>query len=154
MAEENKDTRTGIIYCKYSTPWKNGEGESHYLVIEHSEMGTKKFKDKKTGEWKESYGSEINYIAFRLGRGMNIDDYSVNDHVTVKYKIRGIKYQKKDGTGEGFFNELEAYFVRFADLDAGYSNHKGVIKADDPVKKEFFVAPPPDDEEGLADLPF
>lgn len=153
--QENRDNRIGVVYSKFTKPWASSKGESYYIVLEHTEQTTKKFRDKTDGSTRERYGAETNFIVFKLGLGIGIDDYAIGDFIDVRYKIRGIKYQKKDGTGEGFFNELEATYIKPADIDTKKDtpNNYPSYKASE-IKDKVFLPPDPDAQDDTSDLPF
>ena len=152
MAEINNEFKiTGTIYNLEYNEIQGVKDPSakyaKYLVT----LEVKKTKPKKDGVGIFTSTELPQFEAF----GMNLDEYSRGDLVEIRFYLSGKEYDNKKTGKKGIFNKSVLTYIRHADLDAGHPDHKGVIKADDPVKKEFFIAPPsPDDAEGLTDLPF
>lgn len=153
MSNNNTFTLNGVLYHKYSRPWvsKSGtNGESHYFVIEESETMPRKVKDKE-GNWHEGTYTERNLITVKLGRGINPDDFSITDPLDIKGKMRGVEYDKKDGTGKGYFTDLEVMTIRFGDLDKEGRRPAEKRKAGQAEIEEFALQPVDDETD---DLPF
>jgi len=153
MTNDNTFTLNGVLYHKYSRQWtstKNGgsSGEHHYFVIEESETVPRKVKDKE-GKWIEGTYTEHNLITVKLGRGINPDDFTITDPLDIKGKMRGVEYEKKDGTGKGYFTDLEVMTIKFGDLD---KDGKRPTEKRKVGQVEDF--PPPVDDEEDDGLPF
>lgn len=98
------------------------------------------------------------FEAFNL-RGINPDDFQIGDLLEIRFFLEGKKFTRKSGDRagqEGIMNKNVITFMKFGDLDGGYSNHKGKVTIDSP-KEDVFVPPSKKDDtqnRDYDDLPF
>ena len=108
------------------------------------------YKDKQSGVEKMGERSEL--VEFDVGKGVDIDSFSVKDVITVSFRLTGKQYDGKNG-GKVIFSKNSAYAVNYADLDAKRSNHTGNVPIT-PQKETVFIVPDPADDAPDDDLPF
>lgn len=125
-----------------------------------------------TSSGERKRGNEVKYAtdtqfpqfeAFNL-RGINPDDFTIGDLLEIRFFLEGKKFTRKTGDRagqEGIMNKNVITFIRFADLNAGHSNHKGKVNVNsmtnpEELKKiqETFVPPSDDNNPDFTDLPF
>ena len=68
------------------------------------------------------------------------------DEVKVQCNIRGRKYQRKDGSGEGYFNSMDAWKIEVIE--------KAHVAMPEPPPPETQTQPLPPKESAAEDLPF
>jgi hypothetical protein len=103
----------------------------------------------------KSFYNDKTYVdipEFQCGKGVNIDDYSIGDLISVRFVLKGKKV-----SDTWHKTELSAIYVKHADMSSSKDNKpKGEILARDippPKREEVFVPPDPNDE-NPDDLPF
>ena len=144
---------------------KNPESPYFKYVVTIEAVFNKNYSytKKKGGEEETHRGSKgvTEFIPFEAFN-MDMSSYSVGDPVKVNYRPSGTRWSGKDGV-EKIFGRFNLTFIRQADLDGGYPNHKGKIKTDETAQEKderIFQPPDPptgnhaDDNEGTDDLPF
>lgn len=92
--------------------------------------------------------------------GMDLSQFAVGDLIEARFRLQGKEYDKRDGT-KGHMTKPVITYMKYADLDQGYPNHKGKITIDSPIdpkgeRKELdrVFSPPSENDEEFKDLPF
>jgi hypothetical protein len=156
MAVENLQTIKGTLYAKDTRKVKNTkkptEPDWEFMSIKV--------------EYNLDFGgrSKTCIAEMQLDRGVNFDEFSVGDSIAVDFYLFGKQINK-----DWFKTEAKVVHIGFTERDSTYDNHKGKIKIDamsdintigeppaqnNEVRDKVFVAPSPNDEDDLSDLPF
>jgi hypothetical protein len=156
MAVENLQTIKGTLYAKDTRKVKNTkkptEPDWEFMSIKV--------------EYNLDFGGRARtcIAEMQLDRGVGFDEFSVGDSISVDYYLFG-----KAISSTWFKTEAKVVHIGFADRDSSYDNHKGKIKVDamsdiDTIaeprketnehKEKVFVAPSPNDDDDMTDLPF
>jgi hypothetical protein len=161
----NNYSITGTIYdIRKSEPIFGKKDPSamyhkYYFTLEIKTAGEKKVGDK------VFYAGKTQFPQFEWFNPPQeiIDEFNIGDFVTLDFYCSGQKFTHKKGERagqEGIISSNIITRMRFADLDQGYSNHKGkkieVESSTDPKELEsitkIFVPDMEDDD--FKDLPF
>lgn len=88
---------TGQIY-RIDAPVENNGHKSRNFVLYVNNPRNEQYSD---------------YLQFELygDKCAILDMYQMGETVKVSFDLRGRKYQKRDGSGEGFFTSLSAYAI-------------------------------------------
>jgi single-stranded DNA-binding protein len=130
----------------------------HNLLIDNNRSAEKSYTNKK-GDTKSSYGKKGELVKVEFFNNSMMESFSKGDFVEITGYLSGQEWTPPDGNTK-IIQKNSGVFIKHADLDGGYSNHKGKIKVEsmsnpDLLKNEkVFVKPEEDDMEGLNDLPF
>ena len=166
--QENSFNITGVIYSKYSRDWtsnkkgKEEKGQFHYYIVEHTEnrSGKRRITDqeREAGKSDEYFSTIRNLVEFRLAYGISPEDFNIGDLVKVSFRLRGNEIKRKDGSGVWYKTELEAYYIKYGDIDTkadkGDSGDYPSYKPNK-TKDEVFKAPDPDEKiQDYDNLPF
>ena len=158
MANDNSFSITGTIYKKEFTEVRGVKKPTetyakHLITLEVTSSRTS------TIQGKEKVFTSTQLPQFEFF-GINLDEFEKGDLVELRFYLQGKEYTKQNGE-KAIFTKPVGTFMKFANLDAGHSNHKGKIKVDsmtDPEvlkNKEVFRQPDPEEEgDSFGDLPF
>jgi len=94
-------------------------------------------------------GKYADFLTIEFGgdSGINtLNSINEGDEVEVKFSLRGRKYNKKDGSGEGFFNSLSGFAAKVVGSAA--------TTTPPAPQQEYRQAPAPNPQAFDDDLPF